>query len=137
MAVEDGPALTALIMAYFRPPNGFNYYKKEGEKPSSDKNKKRGKCKNAHPQWNIMETCHSAFTPLTNPNGVFLRCKKTTTKQTTIYRMFKGVKDFMCPGKKTYHRSSSPVSACIRASTRIRRLKQNERLSLRPRRQRG
>lgn len=35
--------------------------------------------------------------------------------------------------KRTYHRSSSPVFVCIRASTHIRRLKQNERLSLRPR----
>lgn len=38
------------------------------------------------------------------------------------------VERFMCP-KKTYHKSSSPVSVYIRASTHIRRLKQNERLS--------
>lgn len=31
--------------------------------------------------------------------------------------------------KPTYHKSSSPVSVCIRASTHIRKLEQNERLS--------
>lgn len=36
MAVEDGPALTALIMAYLRPPNGFSYLKKKKKKKKNN-----------------------------------------------------------------------------------------------------
>lgn len=65
----------------------------------------------------------------------FLICQKCDYKNIACWKKW----SILC-ALETYHKSSSPASVCIRASTHIRRLKQNERLSFwrgRPPRQRG
>lgn len=58
---------------------------------------------------------------------------KKSLKNVFLYFIFLNnifkIKPFFSWRNKTYRKSSSPVSLCIRASTRIRWLKQNERLS--------
>lgn len=58
---------------------------------------------------------------------------KNLLKNVFLYFIFLNnifkIKPFFSWRNKTYRKSSSPVSLCIRASTRIRWLKQNERLS--------
>lgn len=117
-SVEDGPALSTCNVAYIS----------EGLEMSKIIINRKRKCEPVRRKKKRKESSH---------NGIQYRepwyVKKSFKKNVFLYFIFLNnifkIKPFFSWRNKTYRKSSSPVSLCIRASTRIRWLKQNERLS--------